>query len=415
MRDLFRFVSIAVAFVAATTVLHAQRDTITILHLNDTHSNLLPNGPRAVDLTQRRGGLARAATVIGAVKQADPSALLFHSGDLFMGDLFFNTYLGVPEIEFLDVLGLNAMTLGNHDFDLSPAVLLSVLDTAKPSFPLLCANLILVDPAVDRLRQYVFADTVFMVKGHGVGVFGMTTPEANLISQVMPQAYLDTTLGQLAAAEVQMLRARGCEVVIMLSHLGVAIDQMIAAGIPGLDAVISGHDHIAMTTPIMVRNVAGADVPVVQAGAFYSSVGRMRLVLENKKATLLDWIPVPLDASVPEETTIAGYLDLLAGGVETIFGFPAFSEQVTTITQTLEEEPVAIMQTGQHDTPVGNLVTDAFRDFTNTDIALTTCGSTAQPLHQGPIVPNDIMRMIGYGFNDVNYLGFRVPETTFFF
>jgi 5'-nucleotidase len=408
MSALFRVVSMTIALVAASATLHAQRDTITILHLNDTHSNMLPNGPRASDRSQSKGGLARAASVIGAVRQTDSTALLFHAGDIFMGDLFSNAYLGLAEIDFLSALGCTAMTLGNHEFDLSPAALLAVLDTAKPSFPLLCANVTILDPSVDRLRQYVFADTMLLVKGHRVGVFGMTSPEANLLSQVMPQAYLDTTLGQFAASEVLQLRARGCEAVIMLSHLGIDVDQMIAAAVPGLDAVIGGHDHLALTQPIMVRNSIGADVPVVQAGAFYSTIGRLRLVLQDKKATLLDWTPIALDASVPEEATVAGYLDLFASGVESIFGFPAFSEQVTTITQTLDEEPGALTAVGRHDTPVGNLVTDAFRDFTHTDIALTAGGSTAQPLYQGPIIPNDIMRMIGYGYNTVNYLGFRV-------
>ena len=408
MRAIFRVASIALALAAASLTSYAQRDTITILHLNDTHSNLMPNGPRATDLMQSRGGLARAATVIGATKRADPSTLVFHAGDFFMGDLFFNAYLGIPEIEFLDELGVNAMTVGNHEFDLSPSTLLWVLDSAKPSFPLLCSNFVLVDSAVKRLKGYIFTDTIFTVKGHDVGVFGMTTPDANLFSQVMPQAYLDTAIGQRAATEVQLLRARGCEAVIMLSHLGLAYDQMIAGSVPGIDAVIGGHDHLSMTSPIIIRNSAGANVPVVQAGAFYSMMGKLRLVVEKHIVTMLDWTPIALDGSVPIEPTIASYLGLYAGGVETAFGFAAFSERVTTIAQTLDEEPVDLMKAGQHDTPVGNLVTDAFRDFTRTDIALTSGGSTAQPLYQGPIVPNDIMRMIGYGFNDVNFLGFRV-------
>ena len=408
MNALSRCILLLVMLLASGAAALAQRDTITILHINDTHSNLMPSGPRAADLTQTRGGFARMTTVIDRERAADPEALFFHAGDTFIGDLFFNTYLGVPEYQYLDILGLNAMTLGNHEFDLTPASLLSAIDAAAPSFAFICSNLTILDTSVGRLKAWVFADTIFDVKGRSVGVFGLTTPEANLLSAALPQAFLDTALGQIAGAEVQSLRARGCDVVVMLSHLGLQMDQAIVTGVAGIDAVVSGHDHALMTTPLRVRNPVGTMVPIVQAGAFYSTVGKLRLLVQNTTVSFLDWTPIALDATVDEEPGLAAYLELDAIGVESIFGFPAFSETVTTLTQTVDEVPGNLLASGPHDTPVGNLVTDAFRDFTKTDIAITAGGSTAQPLYKGPIVPNDIMRMIGYGFNEVNFLGYRI-------
>jgi len=68
----------------------AQINTLTVLHVNDTHSNLATLGPRSEDLSGPRGGIARAASLIGLQRATNPNTLLLHAGDLFVGDLFFN-------------------------------------------------------------------------------------------------------------------------------------------------------------------------------------------------------------------------------------------------------------------------------------------------------------------------------------
>src|SRR5476651_2309509 len=117
-----------------------QTDTITILHINDSHSGLLPSGPRTADLKGTHGGIARAASVIGLTKMTEKNVLTLHAGDFSVGDIFYNAYFGVPELRILSGLGLDAMTVGNHEFDLTPATLKQVLDTAFAAggaFPLL--------------------------------------------------------------------------------------------------------------------------------------------------------------------------------------------------------------------------------------------------------------------------------------
>ena len=76
----------AILFVALTLNLYAQVDTLTILHLNDTHSCLAPLAPRKDNLEGTRGGIARAATVIGMAKMTEPNVLVLHGGDSFIGD-----------------------------------------------------------------------------------------------------------------------------------------------------------------------------------------------------------------------------------------------------------------------------------------------------------------------------------------
>ncbi len=76
---------------------YAQIDTLTILHFNDTHSCLAPLAPRTENLDGTRGGIARAATLIGMTKMTDQNVLVLHAGDSFIGDIFFNKYYGAWE------------------------------------------------------------------------------------------------------------------------------------------------------------------------------------------------------------------------------------------------------------------------------------------------------------------------------
>ncbi len=97
------FLSIALYNVAFAQ----QTDTITILHMNDSHSGLAPYGPRTADLKGTRGGIARAASVIGYTKLAENNVLILHAGDFSVGDIFYNAYFGVPELRLLSTLGLD--------------------------------------------------------------------------------------------------------------------------------------------------------------------------------------------------------------------------------------------------------------------------------------------------------------------
>jgi 5'-nucleotidase len=147
----------------SATRIHAQTDTITILHMNDSHSGLAPYGPRTSDLKGTRGGIARAASVIGYTKMTGQNVLTLHAGDFSVGDIFYNAYFGVPELRILSALGLDAMTVGNHEFDLTPATLQQVLDTAfvgGGAFPLLSANCVLEDSSVRSLKKYIQSYTI---------------------------------------------------------------------------------------------------------------------------------------------------------------------------------------------------------------------------------------------------------------
>jgi 5'-nucleotidase len=374
--------------------------TITILHVNDTHSHLDAVGPKDANLDGTLGGLAKAATVVATQRATVPNTLFLHAGDLFQGDLFFNATLGVPELQLLAQLGLDAMAVGNHELHLGPATLAGALAQAFPlgGSPLLSANLDL--SGFPALSPFIAAKVVKDVGGVKVGLFGLTTPfdPGELPAPVVVESDVGEIL-KLAAAKAGELRlVDGVDVVICLSHMGFQIDQLLAASVPGLDAVVGGHDHFLFPQPVMVPGPGGKDVPVVQAGEFYEFVGKLGLSVENGVVSVASYELLPVDASVPRFPPFAPALDQVRGLVTAAFG-DVFHAPIAHALLDVSKTPGPARCL--RDTGVGNLVTDAYRWRTGTDVAIAANGFASEGIPRGPVVGEDAFHVVGDGFDPV--------------
>ena len=389
----------------------AQSDTITILHVNDTHSCLAPLGPRTPSLEGTQGGISRAATIISMTKMTEQNVLTLHGGDVFIGDFFFNRFFGAAEFQLMVALGFDAMAVGNHEFDLTPETLDTALRSSFPpgyGFPLVSSNLILEDPLVQPLKDYIFPYTTKQYGNTKVGIFGLLTPETNLFSLPDP-AVVDTNIASIALAMIDSLTSQGCNLIICLSHLGILYDQELAANIPGINIIISAHDHLRKVQPVEVTNPLSGTTYIVQADAFYKCIGKMKIAVSGSNIELINYELIDLDETIPEEPTVDSTITALIAIIENDFG-PVYSQQIGTATDFFEEVATNLSQNGPHDTPIGNLVTDAYRWKTGTEIGIIVGGSTAQPIYQGPLVGADAFRVVGYGYNLVNGQGFRIVK-----
>ena len=407
----FYFYLISFSFIVAVNIF-SQTDTITILHVNDTHSCLAPLGPRSTALEGTQGGISRAATVIGMTKMTEQNVLTLHGGDVFIGDLFFNKFFGVAEFQLMYSLGFDVMALGNHEFDLTPAILDTALRNSFPpgyGFPLLSSNLILDDPTVQPLKDYIFPYTIKQFGNTKVGIFSLLTPETNVFSLPDP-AVVDTNIVQTTLAMIDTLTFQGCNLIICLSHLGIYYDQDLAANIPGINIIVSAHDHFTTDQPIEVSDPLGGTTYIVQADAFYKCIGKMKIAVSSSGMELIDYSIIDLDETIPEEPTVKAIVDGLITEIENTWGQPFYTQQNGLATAFFEEVATNLGENGPHDTPIGNLVTDAYRWKTETEVAITVGGSTAQPIYEGPLVAADAFRAVGYGFNEVNGLGFRIVK-----
>lgn len=223
---------------------------LTIAHVNDMHSALEPaeenltldvNGQRQI-VRARLGGMPRLKTGLDALRAAGGNLLVLHAGDAVQGTLYFNVFAGQAEFDFLNRLGLDAMCLGNHEFDRGPEHLGRMLALAR--FPVLASN---VDAAAEpalagRIGGYVIREYATPGGPQRVGVIGSSTTATPLMTMGVGRVrFLDPAPAIRAA--VAELAAQGVNTIVLLSHNGYDVDQQLAKTVPGLDVIVGGHTH----------------------------------------------------------------------------------------------------------------------------------------------------------------------------
>lgn len=387
---------------SALNLIYAQGTSITILHTNDSHSHLDAVGPKTCNLEGTIGGIAKAATVIGMVKQTETNVLTLHAGDFSVGDFFFNAYFGVPEIQIMKQIGFDALTVGNHEFDLGPSTLNDVLTAGFEygSFPVLSANLDLTGyPPLTNFIQPYTIKTFGTVK---VGIFGMTIPSP--LSNAYP-VIINENVAEIAYATVMDLQGQGCDVVIFLSHLGSAIDEQIAANVPGINFIIGGHDHYIFNQPVVVMNPENKPTYICQAGSYYQNIGKLKFTVDNGTVTFNNYQLIPVNASVPAVPEIKAVINELKLGISAQFGDVYHTiDGLALKDMNADNEPTSLIK----DTPMGNLVTDSYRNKTHTKLGITANGLIAEKIYRGVITSADIFRSVSYGYDTNTGLDFRL-------
>jgi 5'-nucleotidase len=216
--------------------------TLSIAHINDTHSHLEPAAIRltvhGVKTTARLGGFARIKTALDKMRSAHPELLLLHAGDAVQGTLYFSLFNGVVDYEFLNLLGIDAMTFGNHEFDRGAGPIAGWIGRSR--FSWLSANIDFAgEPTIAPLvKPYLIRE----IKGEKVAVIGVTTEDTPRITMDAGKAVFNDAVAS-ARRQVEALTAAGVNKIILLSHLGYQQDKELAARVSGIDVIVGGHSH----------------------------------------------------------------------------------------------------------------------------------------------------------------------------
>ena len=395
---------ILLSITASTGITFSQDIPITILHFSDSHSNLIGSGPKNIAGEYTKGGFDRAATVIRDSRNTDPNVMVFHVGDFSTGSFYFNRYFSVPELTMFKRFNFDAVAVGNHEFDLGPAVLLNSLNQSFPpgSVPFLSANLDL--NGYPALGAYISPHSSKIINGVKVGFFGLTIndPSSNPSPVVISDNYL-----QIAFNTVTALQAEGCSLIICLSHLGYMFDNQLALIVPGIHIILGGHDHAYFPQPVPVPNPSGFNTLVCHAGAHYEYAGKLRITYNNGNVNMTNYQLISLDSNIARDDSVNAYLDSLKPGIIARYG-NVFSE---TVGYALNDISASFNELKpERDTPLGNLVTDAHRWRTGTQISLTAVGLMSESIYRGPVNGEDILRVTPYGYDTATGLNMRLVK-----
>jgi 5'-nucleotidase len=267
----------------------AKRETlITILHTNDTHSQIDPL-PENDKMYPGKGGVARRATLVKRVRKENPNTLLVDAGDVFQGTPYFNFYKGEVEYKSMSLIGYDVATLGNHDFDNGVDALAAAMKFAN--FDFVSSNYdVSGTPLKARVKPYI----VRVLGGVRVGIFGLGISPAGLIT---PENFKGVTYyDPIKVAQGAVMDLRGkerCTMVVCASHLGYypnpkgdeVGDSQVAAQVDGIDFIASGHTHTFMKQPVITKQPSGGSTIIFQVGKSGIYLGRVDFKLRKGKVT----------------------------------------------------------------------------------------------------------------------------------
>lgn len=257
---------------------------LEVLHTNDTHSCIMPLNPNLADTAVAgRGGFLRRVAMIKEERAKNPDLLLIDSGDFSQGSPFYTMFKGDVEVGLMNLMGYDAVTIGNHEFDFGLENMARIFKMAK--FPVVCANYDFTGTCVEGLvKPYV----IIKRNGLKIGLFGLSPQLEGLVdlSKCKGVTYLDPIeVGNRVAAELK--HDKKCDVVICVSHLGWLRpdemgDQKLLASSKDIDLVLGGHSHSYFKDLRYVNNADGKAVPVDQNGKNAMYVGKLTLSFDKK-------------------------------------------------------------------------------------------------------------------------------------
>jgi 5'-nucleotidase / UDP-sugar diphosphatase len=383
------------------------KKTFTILHTNDMHSSFIGMGP-AADYTPftlnddaTRGGYARLAGLIAKRKEARTAqgpVLVLDAGDYSMGTPFgAATRETGGELQLMSLMGYDATTFGNHEFDLGPDGLGRSIDVAAKTGPIpaaLASNTSFAgsDATLADIQRLAKAEVIrryLVIERGGIrfGIFGVLGKEAIIYTNGGAATFADAVETAREMVKV-LLDTEKVDVVICLSHSGVekgedgrytdGDDARLAKAVPGIDVVIGGHSHTELQETILVNG----RTPVVQTGKESNNLGELVITLDGDKLTVESYRLYPIDDTIAGDRAIAGEIDQLKKAVTGA----VFASRGYSIDQPLAVAPQDLPNTFTDiaaGTPLANLVTDAFRNATKADIGFTVNGLMRASLTRG--------------------------------
>jgi 5'-nucleotidase len=255
----------------------AQEDKhIILLQTSDVHSRIEPLSQEG-DTYYHKGGFVRRATFLKKFRKDHANVLLFDCGDISQGTPYYNLFKGEVEIKFMNLMGYDAMTIGNHEFDFGLDNMARLFKMAH--FPIVCANYNLDATVLKEIvKPYIILDRF----GLKIGVFGLSPNPAGLIQAEKCEGVIYEDPVEVANRTAALLKEKGCDVVICLSHLGIQTDEHLVAKTRNIDVILGGHSHTFMEGPKMYLNIDGQEVPIMHTGKNGIFVGQMDLTLKRK-------------------------------------------------------------------------------------------------------------------------------------
>ncbi len=419
MRKLLLTAALGLALIAGISAKDLRLD---IMFSNDIHGGIDRSQATFMnpDFPPQLGGGASAATLIKHVRaMGGPkrASLLLDAGDFFQGRPVGTVTKGKAVIDYMNAIGYDAMTIGNHEYDIADTELIKTLADAE--FPILSCNII--ERRTGKLVPYTLPYIILERMGVRIGIIGFTTTDTEKMSfpeNIKNVDFVDEK--ESVSKYVDIVRNQeNVDIVIVLGHAGLPYDvestylsrydakgnplqseryaawgwdaQEIAREVPGIDLIIGGHIHKGFPKPWIDPY---SHTMVVQGYAYGSNLG---------------WITIKID---PETKTVSGYeLPALREGMmitlfeDQFIPDPEISEAIEAQVAIAEEGMDEIVGSSAYhlsrtnvdaQSLMGNTITDAMRNEVKADFAFLNLGGVRADIKSGPVTYRDIFQVMPF-------------------
>ncbi len=390
---------------------------LTVFYTNDIHGGIIEQKAEFLnpEFPPILGGGASAAAIIKKVRQQARQQgfpiLTIDAGDIFQGTLVGTLSKGKAVVEYMNMVGYDAVVPGNHDFDLGKDNLAELIKISR--FPWVSANI--YDKKTNRPWKWVKPFIVIHKNGLRIGISGVTTIGTKYMSFPENIKGLDfkPEIPALQAA-VDSLKARNVDLIVTMVHTGLPYDlregyealkqetfedvmkknyvnaMEIAHFVKGIDLLLGGHLHKGFQKPwedpsthtICVQNYGNG-----------GNLGWINLYLDPRTKSIMSY-DYPADE---------GSLLLLQEDEfwpdSTVYAFLKKEKKLYEkgFQEIIGETRSSLRRSSLGESPLNNLITDAIREKVKADFVFTNFGGIRADIKAGPITRADVFRVLPFG------------------
>jgi 2',3'-cyclic-nucleotide 2'-phosphodiesterase (5'-nucleotidase family) len=364
--------------IATLGTCHGAPREIVIFHTNDIHGHFTAEPAGRGGDHALIGGIDALSYDLDSLRHVYPHSLYVDAGDLMTGNPVCNiVYRGVKGgalQEMLHRCGIAAECLGNHEFDLGARHLREWI--AASPYPVLCANL--RDQSSDTL--VTAAARMVNVNGVRVGLVGVLLDD--LAGEVSSEALRPFVVDDAAASaqrEIERLDP-STDLIVILSHMGVEADSLMATKLHHADVIVGGHSHTRLEKPKRVNGII-----IVQAGSYLKDLGVLRLQVEGDSVVSDSGFLVELrQPRNPPHNDAVRLADSLQTVIQSEYG------QVIGYLQTAWRSSY---YTGSN---VGNWICDRLRARYQADVAFVNAGGIRGEIQRGPVTKLAVLQLLPF-------------------
>ncbi|UMB60695.1 bifunctional metallophosphatase/5'-nucleotidase [Lutibacter sp. A80] len=337
---------------------------LTIFHINDQHGQLT--------------NFAKIKDIVTKAKK-ETNVLLVCSGDIFSGNPVVDNHpeKGFPMIDLMNKTGFDISVIGNHEFDYGESILKDRFNQSQ--FEWICANVTMDNSEIPQPNAY---KTILIndLKVTFLGLVETNGKEDDIIPSTHPWRVQNLTFEKyqnVISNYAQLKETEDSDLYVALTHLGKSSDYNIANNYPYFDLIIGGHSHSKLETEIN-------NIPIYQAGANLSYLGKIELEIENKAIKNTTYTLIELDTYQDYDSSIKEIID-------------------TYNVNANLDEVIGFSEAYHNNSSVGSFYTDALRIQMGVDITFQNTGGIRNSLNEGDILKNEIYSIDPFNNGSVTY------------